>query len=258
MTDTAPDPLAEADLTVKKANAILAELMTASAALTARDLAVKDERKKLAYAAHGTKDPRSQKRLSELHREHAELHSEQLSLADAIDEARRVLAAAEENVRIEREKRRAREAIAMTEKMREHCVNCDRALVVFIQTYEQLDIVAARIAGMCGRHLSPPTCRRRSSIADGGAVHLSAGIPMWKTAPFLGRARVDGTHETRPLAEQRLDPDKDDRCCRERRQQCEARKLRPRRQARELDLDEFEIVRRSRTGRRGLDRSGAT
>jgi hypothetical protein len=124
--------------------------MTASAALTARDLAVKDERKKLAYAAHGTKDPRSQKRLSELHREHAELHGEQLSLADAIDEARRVLAAAEENVRIEREKRRAREAIAMTETLREHCVNCDRAIRAFLDAYSALDQTCGALAGITG------------------------------------------------------------------------------------------------------------
>jgi hypothetical protein len=148
MGKSTADPVAEADLTVKKAHAILAELMTASAALTARDLAVKDERKKLAYAAHGTKDPRSQKRLSELHREHAELDSEQLSFADAIDEARRVLAAAEEAARLERERRRAREAIAMTEKMREHCVNCDRALKAFLEAYSGLDQVAASLAAI--------------------------------------------------------------------------------------------------------------
>jgi hypothetical protein len=127
---------------VAKAERVLSGLRQKRDAAVARGVALGEERTTLAFAAHADDDAKARKRLDEINREAALGDSELRSIDAAIGEATKRLAAAQAVEAREAERQRAREVLAVTERMKAAGQAIDDALAVLVAAGEDVHAAA--------------------------------------------------------------------------------------------------------------------
>jgi hypothetical protein len=123
---------------VAKAERVLSGLRQKREAAVARGVVLGEERTTLAFAAHADDDAKARKRLDEINRESALGDSELRSIDAALSEGAKRLAAAQAVEAREADRERAREILAVTERMKAAGMALDHALEVLVAAGEDV------------------------------------------------------------------------------------------------------------------------
>jgi DNA repair exonuclease SbcCD ATPase subunit len=176
------DPVEQATAQVREAERDLAELIAQHVAVTGREQRLTAERSKIAFAAHGSKNAKAKTRLSEIHRELAEIGSEVSSFTAAIDEARSRLGKAKQEVAREIEKRRCGEALSALDELLGHAHGIDSLLRQYVAEIATLDQCAQRVCAVAGR---PDRSLLRVALNRSLSAALTAHRGIFENMPLL-------------------------------------------------------------------------
>jgi hypothetical protein len=176
------DPVEQATAQVGEAERVVAELIALHAAVTSREQLLTAERNKIAFAAHGSKNAKAKTRLSEIHRELAEIGSEVAGFTAAIDEAKARLAAAKQKVAHEIEKRRCGEAITAVDELVGHAHGIDSLLRQYVAEITAFDQCAQRVCAVAGR---PDRSLVRVALNRSLSSALTAHRAIFESIPLL-------------------------------------------------------------------------
>jgi hypothetical protein len=176
------DPVEYATAQVREAERMVAELIAQHAAVTAREQRLSAERSKIAFAAHGSKNVKAKTRLSEIHRELAEIGSNIASLDAAVNEAKARLAAAKQRVAHEVEKRRCAEAMTGLDELVGRAHGIDSLLRQYVAEITALDQCAQRVCAVAGR---PDRSLVRVALNRSLSAALTAHRGIFENIPLL-------------------------------------------------------------------------